>query len=65
MRGRDGIGITVNQCIPTNGQADWQQPWKANGAHLRGSNFLWLDGHVSTLNSKPSGYKTNPWNNNN
>ena len=64
-KGRSGIGITVNQCIPISNQAASQQPWGPNGAHRRGSNFLWLDGHVSTETGKPSGYKTNPWNSNN
>ncbi|MBR1965718.1 MAG: DUF1559 domain-containing protein [Lentisphaeria bacterium] len=46
-------------CLDTDD--DSLQPWGINNAHLQGSNFLWLNGHVSFETQRPKNYCTDPW----
>ena len=47
--------------LPRSNEAENLQPWGVNGAHQKGSNLLWADGHVSFENSRPGHYNTEPW----
>ena len=51
----------TDNCLPRDSVADNKQPWGINGAHGDGSNFLWIDGHVSFVNNRPVNYMTDPW----
>ena len=48
-------------CLPRSNEAENLQPWGVNGAHQKGSNLLWADGHVSFENNRPDNYNTEPW----
>ena len=54
---------TINAfCLPRETEAENLQPWWGiNGAHQKGSNFLWIDGHASFVNQRPVNYLTDPW----
>ena len=47
--------------LPRSSETENLQPWGINGAHQKGSNLLWADGHVSFENSRPGNYNTEPW----
>ena len=57
-----GSNTIKNDCLPRDTEAENLQPWwGVNGAHQKGSNFLWIDGHVSFVNRRPVNYLTDPW----
>ena len=51
---------SLNQ-LPLGTDSETTQPWGINSAHQKGSNFLWMDGHVSFETGRPDGYCTDPW----
>ena len=49
-------------CLSRDTEVDTRQPWWGiNQAHQAGSNFLWIDGHVSLVTRRPVNYLTDPW----